>query len=137
MNATAVTTPSRYEIAAWIVAACLLLLTLQLRLLPALLAGLLVYELVHVIAVRLPLIRGTGSKLTAIGLIATAVVVALVLAFLGVVAFVQSDAGSLARRACCFRIFQKPTRLRPVPRALRNSRGDAPRFFSSAGLPFA
>ena len=46
--------PLRYAIAAWVIAACLLVATLQLRLLPALLAGLLVYELVHVIAPRIP-----------------------------------------------------------------------------------
>ena len=52
--------PLRYAITAWVIAGCLLLLTLQLKLLPALLAGLLVYELVHVIAPRLPWTRGAG-----------------------------------------------------------------------------
>ena len=86
---------NRYTIAAWITAAVLLLLVLKLRLLPALLAGLLVYELVHVIALRLT--ARTGGKLAAVGLIATVIVGALVAAMFGVAAFVQSDAGSLPR----------------------------------------
>lgn len=87
----------RYEIAAWVIAACVLLLTLQLHLLPALLAGLLVYELVHVIAPRLPWKRAGGGKLAAVALLAVAVVTLLTLLLLGVVAFLRSDAGSLPR----------------------------------------
>ena len=40
---------NRHAIAAWIITGTLLIAVLPLRLLPALLAGLLVYELVHVI----------------------------------------------------------------------------------------
>ena len=87
----------RYAIAAWIIAGCLLVLVLYLRLLPALLAGLLVYELVHIIAPRVPLMRRGGGKLAAVGLLATAVVAALAGAVLGIIALVQSDAGSLPR----------------------------------------
>src|SRR5258708_12614226 len=87
----------RSGIAAWVSAACLLVVVLQLRLLPALLAGLLVYELVHVIAPRVPLMRRGGGKLAAVGLLATAVVAALAGAVLGIIALVQSDAGSLPR----------------------------------------
>ena len=89
--------PLRYEIAAWVIAACLLVVTLQLRLLPALLAGLLVYELVHVIAPRLPLTRAGGGKLAAVALLAVAVVTLLTLLLLGAIAFLRSDAGSLPR----------------------------------------
>src|SRR5436309_2264417 len=42
--------PVAYDITAWAIAGSLLLLALPLHLLPALLAGLLVYELVHVVA---------------------------------------------------------------------------------------
>ena len=95
-NDTAAPPPLRYAIAAWVIAALLLVLAVRLHLLPALLAGLLVYELVHAIALRLPLVRGSRAKLTAVGLIATAVVLALVGAMLGISAFLKSDTGSLA-----------------------------------------
>ena len=85
----------RYTIAAWIAAAILLYLALHLRLLPALLAGLLVYELVHVIALRFT--ARTGGKLAAVGLIATVIVGALVAAIVGIVAILQGDAGTLPR----------------------------------------
>jgi predicted PurR-regulated permease PerM len=87
--------PQRFTIAAWIAAAVLLFLALHLRLLPALLAGLLVYELVHVIALRFT--ARTGGKLAAVGLIATVIVGALVAAMFGIVAFLQGDAGTLPR----------------------------------------
>jgi predicted PurR-regulated permease PerM len=89
--------PLRYAIAAWVIAGCLLVLVLYLRLLPALLAGLLVYELVHQIAPRIPLMRRAGGKLAAVGMRATVVIAALAGAVLGIVALVQSDAGSLPR----------------------------------------
>ena len=87
--------PLSFDIAAWIVAAVLLWLTLRLHLLPALLAGLLVYELVHVIAQRVT--ARTGGKLAAVGLLATLVVGLLVAAMMGIVEFVRSDAGTLPR----------------------------------------
>jgi predicted PurR-regulated permease PerM len=88
---------SRYAIASWVIAAVLLWLTLHLRLLPALLAGLLVYEMVHVIAPRLTRGRAGGGKFAAVSLLAVAVVAVLALLLLGIVAFLQSDAGSLSR----------------------------------------
>jgi predicted PurR-regulated permease PerM len=86
---------NRHTIAAWIAAGVLLLLTIHLRLLPALLAGLLVYELVHLIALRFT--ARTGGKLAAVGLIATVIVGALAAAMFGIVAVFQGDAGSLPR----------------------------------------
>ena len=67
----------RHDIAAWIIAGVLLLLVLYLGLLPALLAGLLVFELVHVIAPRLRMGRGGAGKVAAVALIAVGVVVIL------------------------------------------------------------
>lgn len=95
MDAT-VPEPLRITIAAWIIAASALVATLWLHLLPALLAGLLVYELVHVVAARIMLWRGGGRKLAAVGLIATAIVALVVLVLWGVVLFLRSDAGSLS-----------------------------------------
>jgi predicted PurR-regulated permease PerM len=86
----------RYEIAAWVIAACLLLLTLHLHLLPALLAGLLVYELVHVVALRLPL-RSGRDKFVAVALLGGFVVAVLASAMFGAIAFLQSDAGGFSR----------------------------------------
>ena len=85
----------RFEIAAWIITGALLLAVLPLRLLPALLAGLLVYELVHVIAPRLPMFRRSRSKLAAVTILSVLIVVVLALAMVGIVAFMRSDAGSL------------------------------------------
>lgn len=83
--------PLRYEIAAWILAAIALAAAIALRLLPALLAGLLAFELVHVIAPRLRLGQGGAGKLAAIGLIAVGVAVLLTGALVGVVAMFRGD----------------------------------------------
>ena len=88
--------PLRFSVTAWVITALLLYLALHLHLLPALLAGLLVYELVHVIALRLPLVRGSAAKLSAVGLIATVVVLVLVGVMFGIGAFLKSDAGTLS-----------------------------------------
>jgi predicted PurR-regulated permease PerM len=85
----------RYAVATWIAAAVLLFLTLHLHLLPALLAGLLVFELVHVIAQRFT--ARTGGKMAAVGLLATIIVGALVAAMFGIAALVQADAGTIPR----------------------------------------
>jgi len=85
----------RIDIAAWVTAGLLLVLTLYLHLLPALLAGLLVYELVHVIAARITV--RTGGKVAAVGLLATLIVGLLVAMMFGIVEFVRGDAGSLPR----------------------------------------
>jgi len=53
---------TRYEIAAWVIAGVALLAILPLRLITALLAGLLVYELVHVVAARVMLWRGGAAS---------------------------------------------------------------------------
>ena len=87
---------TRPEIAAWLIAGTLLFLVLWLHLLPALLAGLLVYELVHRMA---PLLQrrfsGERARLLAVLVLASMVVALLTAAILGAVAFFRSDAGSL------------------------------------------
>jgi len=98
MNAPSTRLPvSAYDIAAWIVAGVALLLVLKLHLLPALLAGLLVFELVHILARRLHVWRLARSrgKLIAVAFIAIVTVTLLTLAIVGAVAFFRSDAGSL------------------------------------------
>src|SRR5262245_60224294 len=89
-------TSSLSDIAALIVAAALLLV-LYLHLLPALLAGLLVHELVGIIAASMPIarIRSRQAKLVAVAILALVVASILTLASAALVGFVRSDAGSL------------------------------------------
>ena len=86
-----------YDVAAWLMAGGALLLVLLLHLLPALLAGLFVHELVHVLAPRLKMvrIRQEQGKLAAIAILALGVVLLLTLAVVGIIAFFRSEAGSL------------------------------------------
>jgi predicted PurR-regulated permease PerM len=82
---------------AWLLAAAVLILVLELRLLPALLAGLLVHELVHLIAPALQRrISSARGKLIAVALLAVTVVGATAAAVIGALAFFRSDAGSIA-----------------------------------------
>ena len=87
---------TKYDIAAWGLIGMAMLFVLKLHLLPALLAGLLVYELILMltphIARRLP---GTRAKLIAIALLAIIIVGLLSLAGAGLVAFFRSESGSL------------------------------------------
>lgn len=89
-------TTSRCNVASWILTGLALVAVLKLGLLPALLVGLLVYELVHVIAARMGFLQmgARNGKLAAVGLLASGIVIALVAAGFGGWAFVRSDAGS-------------------------------------------
>ncbi len=88
----------RYDVAAWLMAALALWLVLELRLLPGLLSGLLVYELVHFLAPRLYLgsRRHDKRKLAAVALVTAIVVVLFTALIFGAVAFFRSDSGSLS-----------------------------------------
>ncbi|HSX76946.1 MAG TPA: hypothetical protein VLQ80_00025, partial [Candidatus Saccharimonadia bacterium] len=88
-----------YDIAAWILTGVSLVLILSLHLLPALLAGLLVYELVHILAPRLKVVRihQEHGKLVAVAMLVTIVITGIVLAIIGIVALLHSEAGSLPR----------------------------------------
>ncbi|MEP7058273.1 MAG: AI-2E family transporter [Caldimonas sp.] len=86
--------PARdYLISAWLVSAALLWLVLRFDLLPALLAGLLVFELVHVQTMRLPLVRERRARVLAVAFLATVVVGLLSLAIFAAVLFFRSDTG--------------------------------------------
>lgn len=94
------TTPSPYEISAWILTACALFAVLILGLLPALLAGLLVFELVHIITPYLARYflskYSTGlSKIWAVGILVVIVVSLLVVAGVSLLTFLRSDSGSV------------------------------------------
>jgi len=86
------TAVNRYDIAAWIIVAAGLVVVLELHLLSALLAGLLVYELVHIAVPKLPrqlsghrahAIMVTALAFLAAGMVATAVT--------GLVVFVRGE----------------------------------------------
>lgn len=92
--------PTTYEKASWLIIGLALVFILQFSLLPALLAGLLVFELVHiitpVIARRFPTKQPSNrSKLWAVGILVVVVISLLALAVAGLVAFFRSDAGSI------------------------------------------
>lgn len=92
--------PTIYEIFAWVLAAFTLFFVLEFNLLPAMLAGLLVYELVHIItpfiARRFLSKRPTNiSKLWAVGILVMIIVSLLAFAGVGLFTFFRSDSGSL------------------------------------------
>ena len=98
---TAVAKPTRHEYAAWTLAVLGTIFVLHFHLLSAVIAGLLVYELVHVI---FPLLeRGFSStqqaKIAAVTLIIAVVVGAVSAAILGIVVFMRSEGGSLSALA--------------------------------------
>ncbi|MFZ2266097.1 MAG: hypothetical protein WAV95_00820 [Azonexus sp.] len=85
------------RIASWLLAALAMLAVLLLHLLPTLLAGLLVFELVHLLAPRLQRhFANERAQLLALILLATLVVGAATAGVLGTVAFFKSDAGNIS-----------------------------------------
>jgi predicted PurR-regulated permease PerM len=84
---------SRFVLGAWLITGALLLLVLRFDLLAALLAGLLVFELVHVLTMRLNIVRERRARLVAVALLATVVVGLLSLATFASVLFFRSDTG--------------------------------------------
>lgn len=91
---------TKLDIASWIIMGLAMIFVLKFDLLPALLAGLLVFELVHIlatyiaphIAVRLP---GKISKIVAVSVIAMLVIGLLVVLGMSLSAFLRSESGSL------------------------------------------
>lgn len=82
-----------FVIAAWLIAAVLLWFVLHVHLLPALLAGLLVFELVHVLTLRLRTVRERRARMLAVALIAFVVVGLLSLLIFGAFLLVRSENG--------------------------------------------
>ena len=80
-------------IASWILVFGGLLLVLPMRLLPSLLAGLLVFELVNMLTPQLErLIAGRRARWVAVALLGTLVVSSLALLFAGVISFILHEA---------------------------------------------
>jgi predicted PurR-regulated permease PerM len=93
----AINEPTRkFVIGAWAIAAALLWIALRFDLLPALLAGLLVFELVHVQAMRLTFVRERRARWLAVALIAVIVVALLSLAIFASLLFFQSETSGYA-----------------------------------------
>ena len=78
-----------YVIGAWLVTLFLLWFALQFRLLAALLAGLLVFELVHIMASRLSFVREKRARVLAVAFLGVIVVGLLTLAIFGGLLFRQ------------------------------------------------
>ena len=94
------TSPTIYEIAAWTLMAFTLIFIVKFGLIPALLAGLLVYALVHIltpyIARSFPTKRPSKrAKLWAVGILVMVVIGLLALAGVALAAFLRSDSGSV------------------------------------------
>jgi predicted PurR-regulated permease PerM len=87
-----------YDILSWGIMGLGLLLVLMMHLLPALLAGLLVYELVQMLLpfIHLSRIRGNRAKLVAVAFLAIVIIALLTLLIVGSVAFFRSGTGSLS-----------------------------------------
>jgi predicted PurR-regulated permease PerM len=87
----------RVQLVSWLLAGIALVAVLHLRLLPALLAGLLVFELVHLLAPRLQRnFASARARLVAVIFLAMAVAGVTTAAVIGAIAFFKSDAGSLS-----------------------------------------
>ena len=86
---------TRYHIAAWLMMATGLLLVLYVRLLPALLAGLLVVQLVHLLAPRFVIgkLSHTWSKVLVVSLITLVVLGALGGATAGAILYLRTEGG--------------------------------------------
>lgn len=86
----------KFDIATYVLMAVLMWLVLKVQLLPALLVGLLVYELIHVIspliARRMP---GKYAKWLAVVLLATLVIGLLVVIGMSIITLIRSDTGGL------------------------------------------
>jgi predicted PurR-regulated permease PerM len=89
---------SRHQIASWVLMGIALLAVLQLHLLPALLAGLLVFQLVHSLsgALRIPYLTSRNAKILFVALLAIIVVALLVLAGIGIAIFLRRGPDNLA-----------------------------------------
>ena len=89
--------PTVSDHASWVLAVLAMLMVIVAHLLPALIAGLLVYELVHVLApVFARHLSSSRARAMAVGLVVLVVLGAVSAAVIGLVAFVNSEGGSLA-----------------------------------------
>jgi predicted PurR-regulated permease PerM len=89
--------PSGYTYASWVLSGAALVLVLLLQLLPALLAGMLVYELVHLLAPKVAMrLSDRRAKIVAIALLSIVVVGGTSALIAGAIVFFKSDPGSIS-----------------------------------------
>jgi predicted PurR-regulated permease PerM len=95
MTAAMLAPATRYQIAAWLMMASSLLLVMYLRLLPAMLAGLLVVQLVHLLAPRFVIgkLGHTWSKVLVVSLITLIVLGALGGVTTGAILYLRTEGG--------------------------------------------
>jgi predicted PurR-regulated permease PerM len=91
------THPTRYDLASWILAGLALVAVLELKLLAALLAGLLVFELVDIAAARLATlgISRVNGKIAALAIVAIVAIAAITLSMLGLFTMLVGRSESL------------------------------------------
>lgn len=94
-SAVAVSPVTRYQIAAWLIMAAGLILTLQLHLLPILLAGMLMVQLVHLLAPHFVIgkLDHTWSKILVVSLIILIVLGVLAGATAGIILYLRTEGG--------------------------------------------
>jgi predicted PurR-regulated permease PerM len=95
MSQALIPPPTRYQIAAWLLMAAGLLLTLKLHLLPSLLAGLLMVQVVHLLAPRIVIghLNHTWAKVLVVSLI-TLIVLGVLGGFTaGVILYLRGEGG--------------------------------------------
>jgi predicted PurR-regulated permease PerM len=87
--------PDAIDITTWVLMALALVLALRLHLLASLFAGLLVFELVHIIAPMLQRrLSGRGPQMVAVALLSVVIIGLIAAAVVGMIAFMRSEAGS-------------------------------------------
>lgn len=94
---TTKSTVSRYEIASWVIAGALLLIAVKFRLLSALFAGFVVYELVYLLVklLRLRRLAGKWAKVVAVTVLAMMIVSLLTVLIFLTAAFIRGSAAAL------------------------------------------
>lgn len=90
--------PLAYDIASWVLMGVALFAVLALHLVAALVAGLLVFQLVHILAaaLRVPFITSRNTKIVVVALLATITVALLVLGSIGIAVFLRKGPDNLA-----------------------------------------
>jgi len=86
---------SSADVASWILAGIALLSILKVRILSGVFSGLLVYNLIHSTAGKLP-VSGKRAKIASVAILSAIVVAGVTLAIFGLAAFFRSDAGNVS-----------------------------------------
>ncbi len=117
--------PDTATLASWIIMGVALFLVMFLHLLPAVLLGLLVYELVHLLA---PLLQrhftNQLARLVSLAVLAILTISLVILAIVGTIAFFKSDAGTLPALSDKVQTILDDARAKLPPWLVENLPGD-------------